>query len=357
MIDETEITAKIKKELSELLSNSTIKTPEKARVVAGRLLRCGIQPTWRLIREILGTGSATTLQKAVNQYWNELGGYLDKLERRPELPEKLVMEFNKVWDGALQLAEKEEKTKLKQEFEKAKTIETEINKKNESLVAKLKEENALKIEAELQLQQLKTVCDTQQEELNQYKKSQQILQTAIEENKKEFSNSLENQQKNNAEKYTQLQQTYHVLEQSLEQANQQLVASKTQQKLSEKQNQQVIIELKQDKQRELDRQAKQYDSMLEHYSNEIGQLKVKLETTEKQQDKDKKKLQALYEKNLVAMTELQANVVALAQSNKQLEKKNKNKTLQIKTQYAELQQLNKDYAVLEARFEVLNTDK
>ncbi len=357
MIDETEIIAEIKKELSGLLNNSTIKTPEKARVIAGQLLRGGIQPTWRLIREILGTGSATTLQKAVNQYWNELGGYLDKLEKRSELPEKLVMEFNKVWDGALELAEKEAKNQLKQEFEKAEQVKTEINKTNESLAAKLKEENTLKIEAELRLQQLKTVRDTQQEELNQYKKSQQILQTTIEDNKKEFSNSLENQQKNDAEKYTQLQQTYHVLKQSLEQTNQQLVANKAQQELSEKKNQQTIMELKQDKQRELDRQAKQYDSMLKHYSNEIGQLKVKLETTEKQQDKDRKKLQALHEKNLVVMTELQANVATLVQSNKQLEKKNRDKTLQIKTQHTELQQLNKGYAVLEARLEVLNTGK
>jgi chromosome segregation ATPase len=148
-----------------------------------------------------------------------------------------------------------------------------------------------------------------------------------------------------------------VLEQSLEQTNQQLVANKAQQEVSEKQNQQGIIEAKQDKQRELDRQAKQYDSMLEHYSNEIGQLKVKLETTEKQQDKDKKELQIQHEKNLVAITELQANVTVLEKSNKQLEKKNKDKTMQIKTQHAELQQLNKDYAVLETRFEVLSTDK
>ena len=356
MIDETEITVEIRKELNELL-NSPIKTPEKARVVAGRLLRRGIQPTWRLIREILGTGSATTLQKAVNQYWDELGGYLDKLEKRPELPETLVTEFNKIWDNALQLAEKEAQNHLKEDFDKVKAIEDKIHEENKRLKENLKEEYSLKTEAELQLQQLKTAYQAQQAELDQSKQWQQSLKTTIEENKKEFSDGLQAQQQTYAEKHTQLQQTYGVLEQSLKQTAQQLVTSKSQQALSDKKNQHIINELKQDRQRELDRQAKQYDSMLEHYSNEIGQLKVKLEATEKQQNKNNKNLQRQHESNLITMTELQTNLAALSQTTQQLEKKNTDKSRKIETQSIELQQLNKDYAMLEARFGVLTMDK
>jgi DNA repair exonuclease SbcCD ATPase subunit len=356
-MNEIEITAELKKELSELLDNSKIKTPEKARAVAGRLLRRGIQPTWRLIREILGTGSATTLQKVVNEYWNELGSYLDKLEKRPDLPEKLVVEFNNVWDSALQLAEKQIKTDLDKEFTKVKEIEDEINKKNKVLSEELKEQTELKIASDAQLEQLKIEFEAQLIALEQREKSQQILEATLERNKKEFADSLNAQQQTNVEKYTQLQQTYHVLEQSLEQAKQLLSTNKLQQELAEKQSQEIIAELKQAKQAELDRQAKQYDSMLEHYSREIGQLKTKLEATEKQQRENNKKLQAQHEGNLVTVTELQSNVAMLTQNNKQLEKKNTDKSSQIEDQRLELQQLHKDFAKLEARFEVLNTKK
>ncbi|MCK5917078.1 MAG: DNA-binding protein [Cocleimonas sp.] len=357
MIDEIEITAEIKKELNEVLNNSAIKTPEKARAVAGRLLRRGVQPTWRLIREILGTGSATTLQKAVNQYWSELGGYLDKLEKRPDLPEKLVTEFNHVWDSALQLAEIHAKAQVEEALEKIQKIEIEINQKNESLIKKIQEEQALKIEADLQLQQLKTEYEVQQKTLEQYGKSHQRLEVIIKENKKEFSVSLSAQEQVFAEKNTQLQQTYHVLEGSLEQAQQQLAANKSQQEMSEKQSQEIIIDLKQGKQAELDRQAKQYDSMLEHYSNEIGQLKTKLEVAEKQLRNNNNKAQSQHENNLVTTTELQSNVTMLLQSNKQLEKKNKDKSSQLAIQQSELQKLIREHTKLEVRFETLDFDK
>jgi len=353
MIDETGITETIKKELSKMLNNNNIKTQEKANAIAGRLLRHGTQPTWRLIREILGTGSATTLQKVVNQYWLELGNYLDKLEKRPELPESLVTEFNSIWDNALQCAEKEAQNSLEDEFKKVKAIEDKIQEENKLLTDKLESENRLKVELEQQFKQLEIAYETQQVALDQSKQSQQTLKEMIANNKKEFSRSLEAQQQNYAEKHTQLQQSYHVLEQSLEQVTQQLATSESQRALAERQSQQAMAEFKHDKQRELDRQAKQYDSMLEHYSHEIGQLKVKLDSAEKRHTKEKKSLQSQHENDLIKITELQSNVMTLAQKNEYLEKENLDQRHEIKEQSLELKRISKEHVILETRFEAL----
>lgn len=341
-MNQKEIRVDITKELNELLNDNTVKTPEKARVVAGRLLRRGVQPTWRLVRDILGTGSATTLQSAVNQYWNELGGYLDALENRPELPKHLISEFNSVWDKALQLSEKKLEKRLEKAFDKAKYIEEEANNKNRTLEAELKKENRLKIVVQKQQKQLEQRYNVQYIQLEQAKKSQTKLEATIQEKEESYSASLDVQQ-----------QDYYSLEQSLQQLKQQLRSEKSQYVIVEKQHQKTLLAMKQDHQNELDRQAKQYDSMLDHYSNEIGALKVKQDTVEKQQTKYKKQQQMQRERNLVTITEQQSMITSLSQNNKHLDKKNTNKTTLITTQQIEIQQLHKMCTKLEIRLEIL----
>lgn len=346
MKNQMDITADITKELSELLNDSTLKTPDKARKVSGQFLRRGVQPTWRLVRDVLGTGSATTLQNAVNQYWNELGDYLDKLEKRPELPKQLVSEFNSIWDNALQLSEKKVEKRLKKAFDNAKCIEEEANSKNKVLEAVLKEEKKLKIVAQKEQQQVEQRCDALHLQLDQAKSLQKKLEKRIQEKKEEYSASLLAQQ-----------QAHSVQEQSLQQLKQQLLSEKLHNELVDKQHQKILLDMKQERKNELARQAKQYDSMLDHYGNEIGALKVKQDMDEKQQTEDKQKQQAQHENNLVVMAEQQAMMTSQAQNNKKLEEKNTNKTSFIANQQIEIQQLHNACTKLEVRLEILLENK
>jgi hypothetical protein len=357
MSNEIEITDEIKKELSELIKNSEIKTPEKAKGVAGALLRRGVQPSWRLIREILGVGSATTLQNAVNQYWNELGRYLDKLEKRPELPESLVLEFNNVWDNALQLSEKQIKNNLQHAFEKAEKIERDVSIRNKELEDKLTQENTGKRALETQLQQLKQRYETQQEEYEQAKHALKSAQMKTKKNQEEFKISLKEQEKSYTKQYTKHQKSHQLAEQSLQKITQQLTFEKSQQNVLIQQHQHILVELKQDKQNELDRQAKQYESMLEHYSNEIGYLKVKQERFEKNKNKENQQRQTQYETNLVMITELQSKLTVLSQQNRALEKQNTHKASLLEQQQQELRQQHKESATLEARLEIFAREK
>ncbi len=121
-MDKNERVEKIQQDFADLLNDSAIKTPDKAKQIAHALLQQGVQPTWRLIREILGTGSASTLQNVVNNYWAELGQRLDHLEKRADVPNGLAKEFNKLWDKALKQAQTEVETRLKADFTEAETI-------------------------------------------------------------------------------------------------------------------------------------------------------------------------------------------------------------------------------------------
>jgi hypothetical protein len=357
MANEIDITDDIKKKCSELIRNGDIKTPEKARVVAGELLRRGVQPSWRLIRDILGVGSATTLQNAVNQYWNELGSYLDKLEKRPELPKTLVLECNAIWDNALQLAEKKAKNKLKEAFENAKEIEREIHIKNKELEGKLVQKNTDNLALEEQLQQLKHHDNTQKKTLQQTEMSLKNAKIQIEKNHIECKKSLKKQEKNHIEQDVKCKKSHHHLEQSLQKTKQQLVSEKSQHDRLLQQYQKNLSDLKQDRQNELDRQAKQYDSMIEYYSNEIGSIKVKLEVFEKNTNKERKQWQTQHETRLVAMAEQQAKLTVLSQQNKALEKENSHKASLLKDQQQELQLLYKESARLDARLEILTLKK
>lgn len=357
MSNEIEITDEIKKELGELIKNSEIKTPEKAKAVAGALLRRGVQPSWRLIRDILGVGSATTLQKAVNQYWNELGGYLDQLEKRPELPKTLVLEFNAVWNNALQLAETKIKNNLQRAFEEAEKIERDISLRNKELEDQLAQENAAKRGLEQQLQRLKQDYKTQKEAHEQAKNALNNAQINTKKNQDDFKRSLIEQEKNHTKQYTILQQSQQLAEQSLQNITQQLASEKSQQNLLIQQYKQTIVELKQDRQHELARQAKQYESMLEHYSNEIGRFKVKQEALEKDKDKENQQRQTQYEANLVTITELQSKLTVSSQRNRELEKQNLHKASLFEQQQQELQQRYKEKVKLEARLEILTTEK
>lgn len=94
-------------------------TQEKARQVADQLLFEGTRPTQQNVRERLGTGSITTINKALNQWWQELGGRLKANTEHPMIPDPVADSAAKLWHKALAYAHeslKERQADLEEEY-------------------------------------------------------------------------------------------------------------------------------------------------------------------------------------------------------------------------------------------------
>lgn len=94
-------------------------TQDLVKEAADKLLREGIKPTQQNIRDQIGTGSITTINKALNAWWSELGVRLDEVQRNPNIPEPVANSANKLWLQALAYANKEldsQRTAMESEF-------------------------------------------------------------------------------------------------------------------------------------------------------------------------------------------------------------------------------------------------
>ena len=80
-------------------------TYEKVFEVADSLLAQGKRPTQQMVRNELGTGSLTTINKALNDWWQGLGARLLENSKRPDIPEPVFDSANTLWQQALAYAE------------------------------------------------------------------------------------------------------------------------------------------------------------------------------------------------------------------------------------------------------------
>ncbi|MBA4502289.1 DNA-binding protein [Marinobacterium marinum] len=80
-------------------------THSRAIEIADSLLEKGIRPTQQNVREQLGTGSLTTINRALNDWWHTLAERVQRRNEHPELPEPVVQLANQTWNRALAYAE------------------------------------------------------------------------------------------------------------------------------------------------------------------------------------------------------------------------------------------------------------
>jgi len=76
-------------------------TIDKVQQVADQLLANGQRPTQQAIRDVLGTGSITTINKALNIWWANLAKRVNRQSEHPALPEPVITAASKLWDQAL----------------------------------------------------------------------------------------------------------------------------------------------------------------------------------------------------------------------------------------------------------------
>lgn len=82
-------------------------TQERAKETADALLQEGVRPTQQNVRARMGCGSITTINKALNAWWQELGERLKVSTSHPMLPDPVAESASKLWLQALAYAEKE----------------------------------------------------------------------------------------------------------------------------------------------------------------------------------------------------------------------------------------------------------
>ena len=118
-------------------------TQQKARKVADQLLMEGIKPTQQNVRERMGTGSITTINKALTVWWQDLGNRLKANSEHPMIPDPVASTAAKLWHQAVGYARESlnsEREALELEYrEKIKAITT-TNKGDQEELKQLREQ-------------------------------------------------------------------------------------------------------------------------------------------------------------------------------------------------------------------------
>lgn len=91
-------------------------TRRKVFEAADELLREGKRPTQQLIRDRIGVGSITTINKGLNEWWRALSDRFNNADATGTVPEAVVRQSARLWSEALGYA-RQEHNKLRSEQE------------------------------------------------------------------------------------------------------------------------------------------------------------------------------------------------------------------------------------------------
>lgn len=114
-------------------------TREKVFAAADVLLEQGIRPTQQAVREQIGSGSLTTINKALNDWWKTLGERITRQQQHPELPEPVLNVANQLWDRALAYAENRFEEQRQQLLQRESELRGEIERSEQGGNQALKE--------------------------------------------------------------------------------------------------------------------------------------------------------------------------------------------------------------------------
>lgn len=101
-------------------------TRDRVFTVADQLLLQGQKPTQQAIRQIIGSGSLTTINRALNDWWVQLGARLSEQGKELDLPDPVLRLSTRLWNEALSYAQHEYQQRLA-------TQQSELDSERESL--------------------------------------------------------------------------------------------------------------------------------------------------------------------------------------------------------------------------------
>ena len=120
-------------------------TREKVFAAADQLLQQGAKPTQQSIRDLIGTGSISTINAALNDWWASLADRVARKNEHPELPEPVLTAANQLWDQALAYAHhnlNQQRAELQQTLGDIKKQSNEELNNLRQLVDRLQDSNA-----------------------------------------------------------------------------------------------------------------------------------------------------------------------------------------------------------------------
>lgn len=113
--------------------------------VADQLLAEGVRPTQQNVRERIGSGSLTTINRALNDWWHTLAQRISRRNEHPELPEPVLILANQTWDRALAYAEHRfaaQRQLLEQKQQELLSAAQQRNSGDEQVLADAQRQNA-----------------------------------------------------------------------------------------------------------------------------------------------------------------------------------------------------------------------
>ena len=119
-------------------------TREKVQRAADELLARGQRPTQQAVRDLIGTGSITTINHALNSWWGCLSQRLNRQSEHPSLPDPVITAASKLWDQALvysHAALENERIKIAQTLENRQVADTEKRLQVQKDILALRQQN------------------------------------------------------------------------------------------------------------------------------------------------------------------------------------------------------------------------
>lgn len=156
----------------------------KIAQAADDLLREGIRPTQQLIRERIGTGSITTINRGLNEWWQALSERFNENGSGGTIPEPVIRLSSRLWSESMAYA-REEHSKLRSEQEEV------INKLNNQLLRERSDYSG-------KLHTLSKTLSDQQERIAELEQQRQTLQKTLHQAEEECYrlSKIENSRKN-----------------------------------------------------------------------------------------------------------------------------------------------------------------
>jgi len=125
-------------------------TRDRVHEAADTLLASGQRPTQQAVRDLIGTGSITTINLALNDWWMNLAKRINRQSDHPALPEPVITAASKLWDQALAYSHaslEEERQKLNAALEQSKLEQGSQLSETQATLAFVQDQNNKLLEA------------------------------------------------------------------------------------------------------------------------------------------------------------------------------------------------------------------
>lgn len=269
----------------------SIDTRTLVKQTADRLLADGIRPTVASVRQRTGRGSASTINAALHEWWQELAQRLAAITNRPDLPAPLLEAADRLWEAALlqaheALAHYRQEADAKVEDAKvALETATQVQQLAEVLKAAAKQQVAELEQIRLDLERRLTVESTRREQ----------AESRIREIQAEAAQRIQE----TLQRATQLEKLLAWEQERYAAMERRLVAAADEQKLAREQAEQTLKEHT----AAWRKQENQLHQQLQHLREQQAKLQGRATATEEQLVALNHQLQALQRKKEEVQTE------------------------------------------------------